>query len=286
MKRKAMNEQNHTIVVTKNTGEKDVFDAEKLKTALRRSGATEEEVNLVEQEVLKKLYNNISTKKIYQIAYSLLRNKSKRTAGRYRLKNAVMSLGPSGYPFEKFLGRLFESRGYRVRVNQIIKGKCVTHETDVIANNGTEQIMVECKFHSSVTQKSDVKVPLYIQSRFLDIKAVWEQQSDLQGLKLYGMVATNTRFTEDAKDFARCAGLKVISWDYPQGNSLREWIDSSGFYPVTALQSLRKKDKELLLENNLVLCRELASNKQELRRLNFSEGAIKKMITEAEHLIS
>ncbi len=281
-----MIEQYNSTVVVKNTGEKDFFNVEKLKTALRRSGATETEVNLVEQEVLKQLYNGISTKKIYRIAYNLLRNKSKRTAGRYRLKNAVMSLGPSGYPFEKFLGRLFENRGYKTFVNQIIKGKCVTHETDVIANNGTEQIMVECKFHSSITQKSDVKVPLYIQSRFLDIKEVWKQQPELNGINFFGMVATNTRFTEDAKAFAKCVGLKIISWDYPAGNSLREWIDNSGFYPVTALQSLRKKDKELLLENNLVLCRELESNKQKLRELNFSESSIKKILAEAKHLVS
>ncbi len=281
-----MNEQHQSIVVTKNTGEKDVFDAEKLKSALRRSGATETEVDLVEQEVLYNLYDGITTKKIYRLAYNLLRNKSKRTAGRYRLKSAVMSLGPSGYPFEKFLGRLFESKGYKVSVNKIIKGKCVTHETDLIANNGTEQIMVECKFHSRITQKSDVKVPLYIQSRFLDIKAVWEQNPDLKNTRLYGMVATNTRFTEDAKDFARCVGLKVISWDYPSGNSLREWIDDSGYYPITALQSLRKKDTELLLENNLVLCRELEPNRQKLRDLNFSESNIKKILTEAAHLIS
>jgi len=281
-----MNKTPTTIVVTKNNGEKDVFNAEKLKTALRRSGASEREVDLVEQEVLGELYDGISTKKIYRLAYNLLRNKSKRTAGRYRLKNAVMSLGPSGYPFEKFMGRLFESRGYNVKVNQIIKGKCVSHETDVIANNGTEQIMVECKFHSSATQKSDVKVPLYIQSRFLDIKAVWEQQPHLKETRFYGMVATNTRFTEDAKDFARCMGLKVISWDYPTGNSLREWIDDSGYYPITVLQSLRKKDKELLLENNLVLCRELEPHRQKLRELNFSESTIKKILNEAAHLIS
>jgi len=281
-----MNEQHQTIVVTKNTGEKDVFDVEKLKSALRRSGATEAEVDLVEQEVLDNLYNGITTKKIYRLAYNLLRNKSKRTAGRYRLKNAVMSLGPSGYPFEKFLGRLFENKGYKVLVNEIIKGKCVTHETDVIANNGVEQIMVECKFHSSITQKSDVKVPLYIQSRFLDVKASWEQQPELKSTRFYGMVATNTRFSEDAKDFAHCVGLKVISWDYPAGSSLREWIDDSGYYPVTALQSLRKKDTELLLENNLVLCRELEPNRQKLRDLDFSESNIKKILAEAAHLIS
>ncbi len=274
------------IIVLKNTGEKVPFDAGKLKHALLRSGASDYEADLVEQEVIGQLYNGIHTKKIYQIAYNLLKRKSKRTAGRYRLKQAMLELGPSGYPFEKFMGRLFENRGYHAKVGQVIQGKCVTHEIDVIANNGQEQIMVECKYHSSVNQKSDVKVPLYIRSRFLDVKAVWEQKEELKGLNLVGMVATNTRFTEDAKDFANCMGLRIISWDYPAKNSLRDWIDDSGYYPVTALQSLRKKDKQLLLENNLVLCRELESNQESLKNLGFSPATIRKILVEASKLIS
>lgn len=276
----------HEIIVVKNTGEKVPFDSEKLQHALLRSGASSYEADLVEKEVISKLYDGIHTKKIYQIAYNLLKYKSKRTAGRYRLKQAMMELGPSGYPFEKFMGRLFENRGYSAKVGQVIQGKCVTHEIDVIANNGQEQIMVECKYHSSVNQKSDVKVPLYIQSRFLDVKAVWEQKEELKNLRLVGMVATNTRFTEDAKDFANCMGLRIISWDYPVKNSLREWIDDSGYYPVTALQSLRKKDKELLLENNLVLCRELEENQDLLKNLGFNTATIRKVLKEASGLIS
>ncbi len=281
-----MNRPGENIIVVKNTGEKVRFNKDKLKQALLRSGATNEEACLVEKEVLKQLYDGIHTRKIYQIAYQILRKKSHRTAGRYKLKKAVMELGPSGYPFEKFMGRLFENRGYQTQVGVTIKGKCVSHEIDVIANNGQEQIMVECKYHGSQTQKSDVKVPLYIQSRFLDVKAVWERHPDLKGLKFFGMVATNTRFTEDARDFANCAGLRVISWDYPSKENLRNWIDQSGFYPVTALQSLRQKDKQLLLENNLVLCRELESNQQLLRQLGFDPASIRKVLKEAEKLIS
>jgi len=274
------------IIVIKNTGEKAVFEVEKLKQALLRSGASNDEVNLVVNDVTRQLYNGIHTKKIYQIAYNILRRKSKRTAGRYRLKQAVMELGPSGYPFEKFMGRLFENRGYQTQIGQIVQGKCVTHEIDVIANNGQEQVMVECKFHSSKAQKSDVKVSLYIQSRFLDVKAAWEQKEELKGINFVGMIATNTRFTEDARDFANCMGLRVISWDYPSKNNLRNWIDQSGYHPITALQSLRKKDKQLLLENNLVLCRELVSNQAKMHNLGFSQSIIKKVLNEAEKLIS
>ena len=281
-----MQPNNSPIYVHKNTGEKDIFDENKLVSALMRAGASPEESQVVLNKVTSQLYNGISTGKIYKIAYKVLREISHKSAGRYRLKKAVLDLGPSGYPFEKFIGRLFEKMGYTVEVGKTINGKCITHEIDVIARNNTEQIMVECKFHSLKGQKSDVKVPLYIHSRFMDVKAVWEKDPKLEGLKLSGMVATNTRFSEDAKNFANCSGLRILSWDYPYQNSLREWIDKSGFYPITALHSLKKKEKDELLQKDVILCRELKQHKNTMRAIGINEKRIKKIIEEAEKLIS
>jgi hypothetical protein len=144
--------------------------------------------------------------------------------------------------------------------------------------------MVECKFHSEKGQKSDVKVPLYILSRFEDVKHTWEKDPQLKGLRFYGLIATNTRFTEDAKEFARCSGLKVLSWDYPPGNSLREWVDESGFYPITALHSLKKKEKSDLLEKDIVLCRELKNHQAILKEIGIQESRIQRILQEASEL--
>ena len=281
-----MSKEPAPVYIYKNTGEKDIFREEKLKSALLRSGASPYEARQVLDKVNSELYTGITTGKIYKIAYKILQSISKRSAGRYRLKKAVMDLGPSGYPFEKFVGRLFAYKGYNIEVDKVIHGKCVTHEIDIIANNGKEQIMVECKFHSQKGLKSDVKVPLYIHSRFLDVKYKWENDEKLKGLKFYGMVAVNTRFSEDAKQYALCSGLKVLSWDYPQGNSLREWIDEAGYYPITALHSLKKKDKEFLLDKNIVLCRELESNQNILNEMGLNDAKVREILTEAKHLIS
>ncbi len=274
------------IYIYKNTGEKDNFSRQKFLNSLIRSGTNPETADKIADIIETKLYPGITTKKIYKIALKLLKQQTAGAAGKFVLKKAVMDLGPSGYPFEKFLGRLFKARGYKVNVDQTVQGKCVSHEIDVIARNDTEQIMVECKFHSNKGQKSDVKVPLYINSRFKDVEHTWIKDPDLAGLKFYGMVATNTRFTDDAKRFANCAGLKVISWDYPEGNSLREWIDESGYYPVTALHSLNKSEKKLLLEKDIVLCRELNDKKEVLKSLGFNDFKIKNVLKEAEDIIS
>ncbi len=273
------------FTVTKHNGERVIFDPEKLKRALYRAGADDRQAASVLEEVEKMLVDGMSTKKIYLAAYRILKKLSKRTAGRYKLKQAVQEMGPSGYPFEKFIGKLFEFHGYEAVVGKIVQGKCVTHEVDVIARNGVEQIMVECKFHRDAGYKSDVKIPLYIHSRFLDVRQAWEKKPGLANLRFRGMIATNTRFSQDAIDYAECSGLYLLSWDYPEGDSLKDWIDQSGFHPITSLSSLRKADKQKLMENGLILCRELPYNQDMLIEIGFKPNQVKRVLREAEALV-
>ncbi|MCK5775805.1 MAG: restriction endonuclease, partial [Bacteroidales bacterium] len=194
------------IQILKNSGDSADFNINKLKSALIRSGAQAYEIDSIVTEIYKKLYDGITTKKIYQIAYSVLRKRSHNVAGRYRLKKAVLDLGPSGYPFEKLVGRIFAHKGYAVEVGKIIQGKCVTHEVDVIAKKENTQIYIECKFHKD-RRKNDVKIPLYIKSRFEDIKNRLQAIPGNKNSDIKGMLITNTRFSSDAQDFGECAGL-------------------------------------------------------------------------------
>ncbi len=231
------------IRVIKGNGEVDFFDSEKLKQALQNAGAGAGEQKMIATAIESKIYNGISTNEIYKMAFDLLKRESHKIAGRYKLKNAIMELGPTGFPFEIFVGKIFETMGYQVETGVIVQGKCVQHEVDVIARKPGEMIMVECKFHSDNRTKSSVQVPLYIHSRFLDVKASWEEQYG-KNILYRGGVVCNTRFSEDAEKYGKCAGLLVISWDYPAELSLKNMIDKSGLYPVTSLISLTKKDKQ------------------------------------------
>ena len=272
--------------VTKGSGEKVVFDPDKLKRALAFSGAGKLEQEHIANLVESRLYDGISTKKIYQMAYALLKKRSRRSAGRYSLKNAIMELGPTGYPFEKFVAKLFESEGYQVQTGVQVQGKCVQHEVDVVARKPGLMVMIECKFHSDNSRKSDVKIPLYIQSRYLDVKAGWEKQFGTKGMKYLGGVVTNTRFTDDATSFGKCAGLELISWDYPSTKSLKYWIDKSGLHPLTTLTTLTKREKQLLLEQGIVLCNELEKNPELLMKTGISEKQINKVLLEAKTLVA
>ena len=274
---------NDKIEIVKKSGERVVFDSSKLKQSLERSGAGTEEIEYIIGQVREKIVDGMSTRKLYHIAYSLLRKQSNKVAGRYRLKKAILELGPTGFPFEKFVGELFKFQGYEVQVGAVVKGRCITHEVDVIARKGKKQLMMECKFHSDTSRKSDVKVPMYINSRFHDVRKQWEREYGTIIERYEGWVVTNTRFTEDAINFGRCAGLHLLSWDYPRNGSLRDRIDASGLHPITALQTLTKAEKQQILDKGIVLCRNLKPNT--LRDINVSERRINKAITEVRELV-
>ena len=273
------------IQVIKGNGETTFFDTEKLKQALHNSGAEIGEQERIAKTVEGKIYNGITTREIYQMAFDLLKRESHKLAGRYKLKNAIMELGPTGFPFEIFVGKIFETMGYQVETGVFVKGKCVQHEVDVIARKPGEMIMIECKFHTDNRTNSSVQVPLYIQSRYLDVKATWEEMYG-KNIRFQGGVVTNTRFSDDATAYGKCAGLMLISWDYPGELGLKNLIDKSGLHPVTSLISITKKDKQYLIEKGIVLCSQLIDNKQLLRDLRMTSVQIKKVIREAENLIA
>jgi hypothetical protein len=273
------------IQVVKGNGQRVVFDKEKLSQALRSSGASTEDQERVSRKVATRIYNGISTREIYQMAFDLLKQESHKTAGRYSLKNAIMEMGPTGFPFEIFVGKIFETMGYEVETGVFVQGKCIQHEVDVIARKPGEMLMVECKFHSDNFAKSGVQVPLYIQSRYLDVKSAWEEQYG-KNIRYRGGVVCNTRFSDDAMNYAKCAGLVMISWDYPAGTSLKYWIDKSGLYPVTSLISLNKKDKQFLLNKGIVLCGQLVENEILLREAGMTDFQIRKVINETTNLIA
>lgn len=271
-------------LITKKSGEKVPFDQEKLKRSLERSGAGEKDIQAIIRQVNDRLVDGMSTHKVYQMAYSILRKGSSKVAGKYRLKKAIFELGPTGYPFEKFVGELLKFQGYQVQVGQIVKGHCVEHEVDVIAEKEHQKFMIECKFHQDQGKKSDVKVSLYIHSRFLDIEKQWNKNPN-ESLRFHqGWIVTNTRFTDDAIRFGKCSGLKLISWDYPAQGSLKQRIDVSGLHPITVLNSLTKKEKQEILNKDIVLCRNLKT--EHLIDIGFRENRIGKIMKEISSLLS
>src|SRR3990167_10763671 len=121
------------IRIVKASGESEIFSAEKLKNSLEKAGASQVQIERIITEISDCLYEGMSTKKIYRIAFNMLKESSRHLAAKYHLKQAIMELGPSGYPFEKYVGEILSYQGYKTRIGEIVQGKCVSHEIDVIA---------------------------------------------------------------------------------------------------------------------------------------------------------
>ena len=261
------------ILIQKASGELVPFSADKLATSLTRVGASDGLIQLVVDDILSWLTEGVHTRKIYSRAFSLLRKYKRSAAARYSLKKAIMELGPTGFPFEHFVGAVFRSQGFSVEVGQEIEGMCVKHEVDVIATNRHHQHLVECKFYNSPGKYASVQVPLYIRSRVNDIVTMRQSQPQYNGFEFHGWVVTNTRFTSDALAFGNCSGLNLLSWDYPEGKGLKQIVEEKNLFPITALTLLTKAEKQKLLSDGIILCQQLAddTNLLDALQLNLSK---------------
>lgn len=268
--------------IIKSSGEKVKFSLEKLKNSLKYSGADQETINQIVVKVCNELYENISTREIYNRAFALLKKKKSYLASKYKLKKAIYELGPTGFPFERFISAILKYSGYKTEIDEILQGSCVTHEIDVIAHKNNKTTIIECKFHNEEGLNCNVKVPLYINSRYNDVKAFWKTKNKTKLTK--GWVVTNTRFSESAIQFGECVNLYLLSWDYPKNDGLKDRIDRLGLYPITVSTLLSNREKQFLLSRDIVLCRELIGDIFYLDHLGISEKRKEKILNEIKML--
>ena len=271
-------------MILKASGEKVPFAPAKLRKSLLHSGAPSGVVDTIVKKVSGEIYEEMSTREIYNRAFALLRKHREACASRYKLKKAIYELGPTGFPFEKFVSAVLNHSGHQTRTNQIYKGYCVDHEIDVVAEDSKGTTLIECKFHSDEGKKCDVKIPLYIHSRFQDIERWNDHQREKRVRLKPAWVVTNTRFTRDAEKYGKCAGLYLLSWNYPPKNSLKRRIDRSGLYPITVSTLLSAMEKEFLLDRGLVLCKELLSAPYYLDHMGVADPRKKRILSEFKQL--
>lgn len=257
-----------SVLVVKADGSHEEYDPQKLLASLKRAGAALNVAEQISEEIKKEIHNGITTQEIYSRAFVLLREARHAVAARYSLKRAVLDFGPSGFPFESYIAELYRSEGYDTKVDQIVKGTCVEHEVDVVITKGSSIMYAEAKFHNTAGFKTDLKTVLYVQARIDDIG------------RGKGLVVTNTKFTSKAIQYATCAGLELLGWDYPQVGTLHDRIEKAGLYPVTALTTLSGREKTALLGERIVLCTALPEKTDALARAGVVGGRADSVLEE------
>lgn len=201
------------IFIRKASGKSELFDESKLIHSLERAGADKRISESIAFEVKKVLFEGISTRKIYSIAFRILRRHDQKKALLYKLKQSLFELGPTGYPFEFLIGEIFKRRGFEVDVGKIIDGHCITHEMDVI-------------------------------------------------------------------------GIMLLGWDYPQNNGLKEIMENENIYPITILGNLTKNQKEQLMDQGVVTCKQLVLNMKILTDFTISKRKLMKLEQELDDIMN
>lgn len=261
------------LSVQKADGTIEPFSEEKVRLSLQRAGVPKLLEEKALEHVKEKAYDGIASWELYHhISKFLGKSSHPYCRSKYSLKQAIMMLGPTGYPFEDFIAKILEVHGFTVAIRQILSGKCVTHEIDVIAQKASQSIMVEAKFHNNSGNRSDVHVAMYTKARFDDVKV----KNHLHE----GWLVTNTKATTDAIAYASCEALKIISWSYPAGESLRDLVEKYTMHPVTVLTSLSLAQKAQLLQHHVVLCKEICADNTLLNYLSLSKEEKQRTIEE------
>lgn len=236
--------------VLKACGQLEPFSEEKLRASIKRAGIPQDLQDKVSAYIKDKLYDNIPTSQIYKYVMEFPQDPSSNYSRiKYGLKQSIIDLGPTGYPFEDYIAEILKMEGYNIQLRQILRGKCISHEIDIVMEKNNIRSMVECKFHNTPGIKSQIHVSLYTKARFDDIK----EQNNLNDVWL----VTNTKVTRDALDYALCSNMKVISWDYPSNGSFRDLIEKYELHPITMLTVISSAQKQQLLENHTILAKEI-----------------------------
>ena len=272
--------------VIKANGEKELFDYKKLESSLKKINTPDDLIAQVVAEISNDAKNKeiVTTHDIYRQVFSILRKKHKPVAVRYSLKKAVAMLGPTGFPFEKFVAEIFKAQGYETVTDQLIKGKCVEHEIDVVSLKKEEMIMVEAKFHTDFNLKSDLKIVLYVKARYDDIFGQEYAVGGTARKLTEGWIITNTKFSSTAIQYGQCQPLlKFVGWNYPYDNNLHDLIEKYELIPLTALTSITTSEKNLFLSRGIILSKSLLDDDM-MKGYSFDENKIKSIKDEVNGL--
>lgn len=272
-------------VISKADGSRETFDPTRLVLSLERAGAGAHTAESIAETITRSIVPGTSSKEIYARAFALLRKELRPVAARYAVRRALLELGPTGHPFEDFISRLYRAEGWEVQTRKMIQGRCVSHEVDFYASHPgkNDYLAAELKYHNDPGYKTDLKVALYVKSRFDDIFACDEKVRECPINR--GILVTNTKFTSEAIAYAECSGVGLLGWSYPANDSLFMRMSRAHIYPITALTGLSHAEKRLLIDAGIVTVDGIIHDRAVLDILHLSTTRVGELRAEAEGLL-
>jgi len=239
-------------------GEKEPFSIAKIRRSAIRIGASKELARDITRVIEKRVYPGIKTSNIAKEVRRLLSLEAPKFALKFRLKEGMRKLGPTGFPFERYIGEILVKDGFEVKLNQRIRGACCLYEIDFVAIKKKFLYIGECKYRNFAGEKIDSNVALEHYARFLDIKnGPYLKQKRNKNLKLKPVIITNVKFTGRTIKYSECVGIDLLGWRYPEKNSLEILIDEQKLYPITILPSLKSFLIDFFVAKGMMLVKDV-----------------------------
>jgi len=265
--------------IIKASGRPEIFSKNKLYQSIQHSGLSPKACKNITEKIASELNEGFKTRDIYRKALDLVKASSQVAAVQYSLKRALFDLGPSGHNFELFVSRYFEAKGFKTKTCQLVQGKFVKHEIDVLTEKNGFRNFVECKFHNRLGIKNDIKIALYVKARWDDLRTGPEGKL----LKEFYLVS-NTAFSTDAITYANGSGLKLLGINAPTGRSFLDEIKEMKLYPITSLRCIKKSLKNSLIDKKIILARDLCGRMDVLSQLGVNDSIIRDIMSEVNIL--
>ena len=201
----------------------------------------------------------INTSDIFKRVKQLLLKKDNRSAIKFSLKAGMRKLGPTGFPFEKYVGEIFKKLGFRVKTNQYLPGRCLSnYEIDFIAQKDNLIYIGECKYRNLSGERVHSRDALANFARFIDIlNGSYFKTKRYQTFKIKTLMVTNTKFTNQARKYSQCMDVELLGWRTPKNKGLEYLIEKHRLYPVTILPSLSKRLIDIFIAEKMMLAEDI-----------------------------
>jgi hypothetical protein len=244
-----------TFSVIKADGTRQIFDKNKVIRTCMKMGADIRTANVVAQKIENRLYEGITTKTILRMIFSYLRKYKPEVSHVFDLRRGLSLMAPKP-EFELFVQTLLKYEGFEVESNQILKGKCVGHETDAVVKKDGVTYFVEAKHHKNYHSLTGLDESRIARAILEDTTESYEL--GINRLKIdRAMIITNTRYSNHAIQYGNCRNILQIGWSEPEKFSLQKIIEEKKLYPLSCLKDVRLDVRMQFVFAGIVLIRQL-----------------------------
>jgi hypothetical protein len=273
------------LLVSKADGTRQPFDRTKIIRTCLRMGASRTHAEEVARKIEQRVHDGITTKKILQMIFRHLRKHRPAVSYLICLRRGLSLMKPKP-DFERYIQKLLTAHGYEVSPSQIIRGKCVEHEVEAVAEKDGKTYLVEVKHHSNYHTPTGLDESRIMHAVLEDVIDGYEE--GLNNLKVdNAIIVCNTKLSWHAKRYTDCKGMLKIGWSTPRNRGLQDLIEDKKLYPIHCLRSLNRLTREALTSGGILLLQDLTSRDPDdlSKQVKIQRSQLDSLIREASTIL-